>query len=188
MPTDLEIARASTPRPITDVAAELGLAPPEIVSYGHDVAKISPSVLTRPRQRAGEGNLVLVSAITPTPAGEGKTTTSIGLAQALARLGHSSCLALRQPSRMPASPLLAARNPSRTRRRGEPQPSGVTPRPGRGCASWARQRSESIHATGCFSSSGAVRSQWRAAAASDFSMIDLASSGSPRSIAPMAFS
>jgi formate--tetrahydrofolate ligase len=102
MPTDLEIARASTPRPIADVAAELGLTPPEIVAYGHDVAKISPSVLTGPRRRAGEGNLILVSAITPTPAGEGKTTTSIGLAQALARLGHSSCLALRQPSLGPS--------------------------------------------------------------------------------------
>jgi formate--tetrahydrofolate ligase len=102
MPTDLEIAQASTPRAIAEVAAELGLAPSEIVSYGHGVAKVSPSVLTRPRQRRGEGKLVLVSAITPTPAGEGKTTTSIGLAQALARLGRSTCLALRQPSLGPS--------------------------------------------------------------------------------------
>jgi formate--tetrahydrofolate ligase len=102
MATDLEIAQASTPRAIADVAAELGIAPPEIVAYGHDVAKISPAVLTRPRQRPGEGNLILVSAITPTPAGEGKTTTSIGLAQALAQLGHSTCLALREPSLGPS--------------------------------------------------------------------------------------
>jgi formate--tetrahydrofolate ligase len=102
MPTDLEIARASTPRPIAEVAAELGLAPPEIVPCGHDIAKVSPAALTRPRQRPGQGNLILVSAITPTRAGEGKTTTSIGLAQAFARLGHSACLALREPSLGPS--------------------------------------------------------------------------------------
>ncbi len=98
MPTDLEIARAVSPRPIADVARELGLKPSEIRPYGHDIAKIDPAVLEGPRRREGEGSLILVSAITPTPAGEGKTTTSIGLAQGMARLGESTCLALREPS------------------------------------------------------------------------------------------
>ena len=98
MPTDLEIARAANPRPIIDVARELGLGPSDIRCYGHDMAKIDPAVLQAPPRREGEGNLILVSAITPTPAGEGKTTTSIGLAQGIARLGQSTCLALREPS------------------------------------------------------------------------------------------
>ncbi len=98
MTTDIEIARATTMRPIVDVAADLGLHPQDIRPYGHDVAKISPVVLSQPRRRERQANLILVSAITPTPAGEGKTTTSIGLAQGLTRLGESACLALREPS------------------------------------------------------------------------------------------
>ena len=98
MTSDLEIARAASLRPITEVAAQLGLDASEIRPYGHDVAKIDPALLAAPRRRPGGGNLVLVSAITPTPAGEGKTTTAIGLAQGLARLGESTCLALREPS------------------------------------------------------------------------------------------
>ena len=98
MPTDLEIARAVSPRPIVEVASELGLAPSDLRPYGHDMAKINPAVLKGPPRREGEGSLILVSAITPTPAGEGKTTTSIGLSQGLARLGESTCLALREPS------------------------------------------------------------------------------------------
>ena len=102
MPSDLEIARAAKPRPIADVAADLGLGPGDVLPYGRDVAKIAPEALARPRTRPGRGRLILVSAITPTPAGEGKTTTSIGLAQGLARLGESTCLALRQPSLGPS--------------------------------------------------------------------------------------
>jgi len=102
MSTDLEIARAASPRPIMDVAAQLGLAPDELRPYGHEIAKISPAVLRGPRRRPGNGRLVLVSAITPTAAGEGKTTTSIGLAQALTQIGESACLALREPSLGPA--------------------------------------------------------------------------------------
>ncbi len=102
MTSDLDIARAVEPRPIGDVAAELGLDADEILPYGQGVAKIAPGVLARPRRRPGRGRLILVSAITPTPAGEGKTTTSIGLAQGLARLGESTCLALRQPSLGPS--------------------------------------------------------------------------------------
>ncbi len=98
MPTDLDIARAASPRPILDVAEDLGLDAEDIRPYGHDMAKIDPAVLEGPPRRDGEGSLILVSAITPTRAGEGKTTTSIGLAQGLARLGESTCLALREPS------------------------------------------------------------------------------------------
>ncbi len=85
-------------RPITDVARELGLNQDELEPYGKDKAKIVLSgrptrAPARPRPR-----LVLVSAITPTPAGEGKTTTSIGLADGLRRRGHKVCVALREPS------------------------------------------------------------------------------------------
>jgi formate--tetrahydrofolate ligase len=89
------------PRSIVDVAETLGLMPTDLHPYGHDIAKIDLSVLSRPRRRAGEARLILVSAITPTPAGEGKTTTSIGLGDALHRLGESVCLALREPSMGP---------------------------------------------------------------------------------------
>jgi formate--tetrahydrofolate ligase len=87
-----------TPRPIDAVAETLGLAAGAWRPWGGDVAKIDPACLATPRRRSGTPRLVLVSAITPTAAGEGKTTTSIGLAQGLARLGESVCLALREPS------------------------------------------------------------------------------------------
>jgi formate--tetrahydrofolate ligase len=102
MQDDIEIARSVAPRPIQEIAGELGLAPEEWRPCDRHIAKIDPAILGRSRQRSGAGRLVLVSAITPTPAGEGKTTTSIGLAQALARLGESACLALREPSLGPA--------------------------------------------------------------------------------------
>ena len=84
-----------SPRPILDVAAGLDLAPSQVVPYGFDKAKITLDALNSGRPT---GRLVLVSAITPTDAGEGKTTTSIGLAQGFARLGRRVCLALREPS------------------------------------------------------------------------------------------
>ena len=93
MSTDIEIARSVTPRPISDVAADLGLSPDRLVPYGHDKAKILPGEATRP-----DGKLILVSAITPTPAGEGKTTTSVALAQGLAKIGKRGCVVLREPS------------------------------------------------------------------------------------------
>jgi len=85
-------------KPIDEVAAELGLGHEDWEPFGRLVAKVSPKVLERSRSRPGKGRLVLVSAITPTPAGEGKTTTSIGLAQGLRRMGQSAALALREPS------------------------------------------------------------------------------------------
>ena len=94
MPTDLEIAQAVTLRPIRDVAAELGLHEDEIDLYGRYKAKLPFSIAERPVR----GKLVLVTAIHPTAAGEGKTTTSVGLAQALRRLGTKVVLCLREPS------------------------------------------------------------------------------------------
>jgi formate--tetrahydrofolate ligase len=98
MDDDVAIARSVPRLPIGEVAARLGLGAGDLHPYGREIAKVDLSVLERPRRRKAEARLVLVSAITPTPAGEGKTTTSIGLAQALAKLGESVCLALREPS------------------------------------------------------------------------------------------
>ncbi len=94
MLSDLEIAQSVTLRPIRDVAAELGLHEDEIDLYGRYKAKLPLSVAERPVR----GKLVLVTAIHPTAAGEGKTTTSVGLAQALRRLGTNVVLCLREPS------------------------------------------------------------------------------------------
>ncbi len=92
MPSDIEIAHSVTPRPIVEIAAQLGIRESELELYGPWKAKIA-----RPIGEA-RGKLILVTAITPTSAGEGKTTTSIGLADAIARLGKRVCLALREPS------------------------------------------------------------------------------------------
>ena len=97
MKTDIEITRSISPRLISEIAEGLGLNASEWQPYGQHIAKVDPSVLDRPAKN-GQSKLILVSAITPTPAGEGKTTTSIGLAQGLAKLGESVCLALREPS------------------------------------------------------------------------------------------
>ncbi|MDH3404461.1 MAG: formate--tetrahydrofolate ligase [Acidobacteriota bacterium] len=85
----------SSVRPITEVARDLGIGEEHLVPYGSDKAKVRLAAAANGRPR---GRLVLVSAITPTSAGEGKTTTSIGLAQGLAKIGESVCLALREPS------------------------------------------------------------------------------------------
>jgi formate--tetrahydrofolate ligase len=86
-------------RPIREIAEELGIGPDFLEPYGHDKAKVRLEMLDRFDRPAGK--LVLVSAITPTPAGEGKTTTSIGLAQGLKKIGKRAALALRQPSMGP---------------------------------------------------------------------------------------
>ena len=83
---------------LLEATHRLGLSPDDLVPQGHDVAKVELSALDRPRPRTGAGRLILVSAITPTSAGEGKTTLSIGLADGFSRLGRSVCLALREPS------------------------------------------------------------------------------------------
>lgn len=98
MLSDNEITQQADIRPIKDIAAKLGVDDADLLPYGSDVAKVHLNALTRPRKRPGNPRLILVSATTPTAAGEGKTTTSIGLAQALDSLGESVCLALREPS------------------------------------------------------------------------------------------
>jgi formate--tetrahydrofolate ligase len=99
MTSDVEIARAASLQPIQAIAARLGLTPAQIEPYGHDKAKLdAAALLRRPRHTDQPARLILVSAITPTPAGEGKTTTSIGLGQALDALGLRVCVALREPS------------------------------------------------------------------------------------------
>jgi len=103
MPTDLDIAHSVTPRPIVDVAADFGLTPDDLESYGRDKAKISQPTLERllSGPDAPRGKLIVVTAITPTPAGEGKTTVVIGLAQGLCRLGKKGIAAIREPSMGP---------------------------------------------------------------------------------------
>lgn len=96
MLSDVEIARLSEPQPIEQIATRLGIQEPDLLPYGREIAKVHLNALTRPSGRKGQ--LVLVSATTPTAAGEGKTTTTIGLGDALSRLGQSVCLALREPS------------------------------------------------------------------------------------------
>src|SRR6516165_4601566 len=88
-------------RPITEVARDLQIAPEHLELYGSDKAKVRLEALRVAEAERPRGKLILVSAITPTPAGEGKTTTSIGLAQGLRRIGRRAALALRQPSMGP---------------------------------------------------------------------------------------
>ena len=94
VPSDIEIAQRVKMRPIEDVAAELGLERDELDLYGKYKAKISLDVATRPVR----GRLVVVTATNPTPAGEGKSTVSVGLSQALRRMGHKVALCIREPS------------------------------------------------------------------------------------------
>jgi len=94
-PNDFEIAREATLRPISDVAAEIGLAPEHLDQYGSDKAKLKRSFLDTMEPKA---KLVIVTAVTPTAAGEGKTTVTVGLAQALRRIGQNVVAAIREPS------------------------------------------------------------------------------------------
>lgn len=97
MKTDVQIAQEACLAPIQDIAARAGINADELEPYGHYKAKISLKLLER-LQAEPEGKLVLVTAITPTPAGEGKTTVTIGLGQALNRTGQKALIALREPS------------------------------------------------------------------------------------------
>jgi formate--tetrahydrofolate ligase len=94
---DIEINRSVKARPIQDVAGQLGIQASELIQYGNLKAKVSLNVLER-LHTAPLGRYILVTAINPTPLGEGKTTTSIGLAMGLSRLGHRTAVTLRQPS------------------------------------------------------------------------------------------
>ena len=95
MLTDIEIAQRATPLPIDQIASRAGIAPEYLEPYGRYMSKVDPALLKAPGR---EGKLILVTAITPTPAGEGKTTTTVGLADGLNRLGLRAMVALREPS------------------------------------------------------------------------------------------
>lgn len=97
IPSDIAIARATPLKPIAEVAGRLGLGPDDLEPYGRYKAKIAAHVWEQVKERP-DGRLILVTAINPTPAGEGKTTVSIGLAQALDRLHHRTVVCLREPS------------------------------------------------------------------------------------------
>ena len=97
--TDIEIARASEPKPIAAVAARLGIPADVLLPYGRTVAKIdTPFVEAVAADGKGKGKLILVTAVNPTPAGEGKTTTTVGLADALGHIGRKAAVAMREPS------------------------------------------------------------------------------------------
>jgi formate--tetrahydrofolate ligase len=97
-PSDLDIARSVTPRPIVDVAHDLGIRDDELEPYGSTKAKVSLAAITRLEAENPRGRYVVVTAITPTPLGEGKTTTTVGLTQGLNRIGRRAAVAIRQPS------------------------------------------------------------------------------------------
>ena len=89
MKTDIEIAQEATMKPITQIAAQLGLADEDVIPYGRYKAKINHRLIHNAKK---QGKLILVTAISPTPAGEGKTTTSVGLADAMNALGKKTML------------------------------------------------------------------------------------------------
>ncbi len=97
MKSDIEIAQEAEMIPIKEVAAKLGMTEDDLELYGKYKAKISDELINRVKDRP-DGKLILVTAINPTPAGEGKTTTSVGLGQAFGRLGKKAVIALREPS------------------------------------------------------------------------------------------
>lgn len=97
MKSDIEIAQAKKPLHIKEIAAQLQIDEEELVYYGRDKAKLSESLLQRVKNNKN-GKLILVTAINPTPAGEGKTTTTVGLGQAMAKIGKKAVIALREPS------------------------------------------------------------------------------------------
>ena len=97
MLTDIEIAQQTEMKPIADVAADLGVQANELEPYGRFKAKLNEALFRRMEDQPN-GKLILVTAINPTPAGEGKTTTTIGLGEAMARIGKKAVIALREPS------------------------------------------------------------------------------------------
>ena len=100
MPTDLEIANGATLEPIEAIAWKLGISSTEITPMGKSVAKITWDAL-KSRFKKPQGSLVLVTSVNPTPFGEGKTVTTIGLTQALCQIGQSATCVIREPSMGP---------------------------------------------------------------------------------------
>lgn len=101
LPDDIEIARETEPRPIQAVAETLGLSTDDIERRGEGVAKLTRAAIRRELERPARGKLVLVTAMTPTRRGAGKTVTTVGLGQALSQLGESNAIAIREPSQGP---------------------------------------------------------------------------------------
>jgi formate--tetrahydrofolate ligase len=97
MKSDIEIAQATTPYPIDQIASALGIPEAEIEPYGRTKAKVSLKYIDSLAERP-KGKLILVTAISPTPAGEGKTTTTVGLGDALNHIGKRAVICLREPS------------------------------------------------------------------------------------------
>src|SRR6266481_391459 len=97
VPSDIEIAREATLKPIGDIAARLGIPPESVENYGRYKAKISLDYIQSLDGRP-DGKLILVTALSPTPAGEGKTTTTVGLGDALNKIGKKAVICLREPS------------------------------------------------------------------------------------------
>lgn len=97
IPSDLEIAQAANKKPITEIAAGLGIPADDLIPYGYDKAKIGYGFVEGLNNRP-DGKLILITAISPTPAGEGKTTTTVGLGDGLCKLGKKTIICLREPS------------------------------------------------------------------------------------------
>ena len=95
--TDIEIARAAKKRPIIEIGAKLGIGSDDLLPYGHDKAKVSQPFIDSIQDRPN-GKLILVTAINPTPAGEGKTTTTVGLGDGLNRIGKKAVVCIREAS------------------------------------------------------------------------------------------
>lgn len=97
VPSDIDIARAASKRPIQEIGCKLGIPSDSLIPYGHDKAKISAALIKGLSDRP-DGKLILVTAINPTPAGEGKTTTTVGLGDGLNRIGKKAVICIREPS------------------------------------------------------------------------------------------
>ncbi|MGI9200376.1 MAG: formate--tetrahydrofolate ligase, partial [Woeseiaceae bacterium] len=95
--SDIEIAQAAEVRPITEIASKLGIPHESLVPYGHDKAKINADYINSLADKP-DGKLILVTAVSPTPAGEGKTTTTVGLGDGLNLIGKKALMCLREPS------------------------------------------------------------------------------------------
>ena len=95
--SDIEIARAASKKPIVEIGARLGIPQADLIPYGHDKAKISAEFIARQKGKK-DGRLILVTAINPTPAGEGKTTTTVGLVDGLNRIGKNAAVCIREAS------------------------------------------------------------------------------------------
>ena len=95
--SDIEIAREATAKPIEEIAAKIGIPTEELVRYGDDKAKVTLEYIESLADKP-DGKLILVTAITPTPAGEGKTTTTVGLGDGLNKIGKKAMICIREPS------------------------------------------------------------------------------------------